>query len=380
MGWGLMSTSDGSQALVIEADRLDSLIKALRKSGYKTIGPKARDGAVVLEEISGADELPIGLVDDQQPGAYRLSKAKKPAYFDFTHGSQTWKRYLFPPKEKLWTAQKTDNGFVVEAEVDAPKYAFIGVRACELAAIQIQDKVFVDGEHTATGYKARRDKALIIALNCRRAGGTCFCTSMNTGPKVKDGYDLALTELTKKDSHVFLVEAGSDQGEKILARLDGRPAVADDFKAAKKAVSKAAKSMGRDMLPDAAKILADNLESPRWQDIAKRCLDCANCTLVCPTCFCNTTSDTTSLDGQTAERWRQWDSCFTLDFSYIHGGAIRRDGAQRYRQWMTHKLSTWHDQFGVSGCVGCGRCITWCPVGIDITAEVRAMAPKANET
>jgi len=374
MGWGLMSTSDGSQALVIEADRLDSLIKALRKSGYKTIGPKARDGAVVLEEISGADELPIGLVDDQQPGAYRLSKAKKPAYFDFTHGSQTWKRYLFPPKEKLWTAQKTDNGFVVEAEVDAPKYAFIGVRACELAAIQIQDKVFVDGEHTATGYKARRDKALIVALNCRRAGGTCFCTSMNTGPKVKDGYDLALTELTKKDSHVFLVEAGSDQGEKILARLDGRPAVADDFKAAKKAVSKAAKSMGRDMLPDAAKILADNLESPRWQDIAKRCLDCANCTLVCPTCFCNTTTDTTSLDGQTAERWRQWDSCFTLDFSYIHGGAIRRDGAQRYRQWMTHKLSSWHDQFGVSGCVGCGRCITWCPVGIDITAEVRAMA------
>ena len=222
MGWGLMSTSDGSQALVIEADRLDSLIKALRKSGYKTIGPKARDGAVVLEEISGADELPIGLVDDQQPGAYRLSKAKKPAYFDFTHGSQTWKRYLFLPKEKLWTAQKTDNGFVVEAEVDAPKYAFIGVRACELAAIQIQDKVFVDGEHTATGYKARRDKALIVALNCRRAGGTCFCTSMNTGPKVKDGYDLALTELTKKDSHVFLVEAGSDQGEKILARLDGR--------------------------------------------------------------------------------------------------------------------------------------------------------------
>jgi len=374
MGWGLMSTSDGSQALVIEADRLDSLIKALRKSGYKTIGPKARDGAVVLEEISGADELPIGLVDDQQPGAYRLSKAKKPAYFDFTHGSQTWKRYLFPPKEKLWTAQKTDNGFVVEAEVDAPKYAFIGVRACELAAIQIQDKVFVDGEHTATGYKARRDKALIVALNCRRAGGTCFCTSMNTGPKVKDGYDLALTELTKKDSHVFLVEAGSDQGEKILARLDARPAVADDFKAAKKAVSKAAKSMGRDMLPDAAKILADNLESPRWQDIAKRCLDCANCTLVCPTCFCNTTTDTTSLDGQTAERWRQWDSCFTLDFSYIHGGAIRRDGAQRYRQWMTHKLSSWHDQFGVSGCVGCGRCITWCPVGIDITAEVRAMA------
>jgi len=378
-----MSTSDSSQvhvsqARVIEATRLDSLVKALRKSGYTTIGPKARDGAVVLEKFSSADELPLGLVDDQQPGAYRLSKAKKPAYFDFTHGAQTWKRYLFPPKEKLWTAQKTAAGFEVQAEVDAPKYAFIGVRACELAAIQIQDKVFVDGEHTATGYKARRDKALIVALNCRRAGGTCFCTSMDTGPKVKDGFDLALTELTTKDSHTFLVEAGSERGEKILARLDGRLATGDDLKAAKKAVNKAAKSMGRDMPKDAAKVLADNLESPRWQEIAKRCLDCANCTMVCPTCFCNTTTDTTSLDGQTSERWRQWDSCFTLDFSYIHGGAIRRDGAQRYRQWMSHKLSTWHDQFGVSGCVGCGRCITWCPVGIDITAEVRAMAPKTK--
>lgn len=375
-----MSTSDGSQARVIDANRLDSLIKSLRKSGYKTIGPKARDGAVVLEEVSAADDLPLGLVDDQKPGEYRLTNAKKPAYFDFTHGSHTWKRYLFPPKEKLWTAHKSDHGFEVQSEVDAPKYAFIGVRACELAAIQVQDKVFVDGDYTATAYTVRRNKALIVALNCRRAGGTCFCASMDAGPKVKDGFDLALTELTKKDSHVFLVEAGSERGAKILARLDGREATAADCKAAKKAVNKAAKSMVCAMPQDAAKIVADNLESLRWQDIAKRCLDCANCTLVCPTCFCNTTTDTTSLDGQTAERWRQWDSCFTLDFSYIHGGAIRRDGAERYRQWMSHKLSTWHDQFGVSGCVGCGRCITWCPVGIDITAEVRAMANTTKET
>jgi len=363
-------------AVVVKSDRLDSLIKALRKGGYKTIGPKAQDGAVVLEEITSARELPLGLVDDQQPGSYRLSKAKKPAYFDFTHGSQTWKRYLFPPKEKLWTAVKAAKGFEVQSEVDAPKYAFIGVRACELHAIQIQDKVFVEGEYTTTGYKTRRERALIVAVNCRRAGGTCFCASMNTGPKVGDGFDLVLSELTKKGTHEFLVESGSAQGEKILAKLDGRPATNADFKAVQKAADKTAKSMGRDMPGDATKVLADNLESPRWQEIAKRCLDCANCTMVCPTCFCSTTTDTTSLDGENAERWRSWDSCFTLDFSYIHGGAIRRDNAQRYRQWITHKLTHWHDQFGTSGCVGCGRCITWCPVGIDITAEVRAIASK----
>jgi len=366
--------TDQSQAVVIAATQLDNLIKALRRSGYTTIGPRVQDGAVVLEPISGADELPFGLVDEQNPGAYRLTKADKPAYFDFTHGAQAWKRYLFPSKEKLWTAIKTKTGFEVQAQPAAQKYAFIGVRACELAAIGIQDKVFIEGEFTNGAYQARREKAFIVALNCRRAGGTCFCTSMDTGPKADDGYDLALTELTDKGRHDFLVEIGSSQGDQVLARLDRRDATDGDVKAAKKAIKKAAKSMGRDMPKDAAGILRANLETSHWQNVAKRCLDCANCTFVCPTCFCNTTTDSSSLDGTTAERWRQWDSCFTLDFSYIHGGAIRRDGAERYRQWITHKLTHWHEQFGVSGCVGCGRCITWCPVGIDITEEVRAIA------
>jgi len=363
-----------AKSVVIKASQLDGLIKALRRSGYQTIGPKAQDGAIVLEPIFGADDLPLGLVDNQKPGAYRLSKAKKPAYFDFTHGAQTWKRYLFPPQEKLWTAVKTDAGFEVRSDVDAPKYAFIGVRGCELAAIGIQDQVFVEGDHVSTPYKARRDKAFIVALNCRRAGGTCFCASMDTGPKVKGGYDLALTELTQKGEHAFLVEVGSDKGAKILAKLDSQKPKDTDLKAAAKGIKKAAKSMGRTMPGDAQAVLAGNLEHARWQDVAKRCLDCANCTMVCPTCFCSTTTDSTSLDGQDAERWRQWDSCFTLDFSYIHGGAIRRDGSERYRQWITHKLTHWHDQFGTSGCVGCGRCITWCPVGIDITEEVRAIS------
>lgn len=375
---GVPAGTRGDARFVMPAARLDALLKALRHDGYLTIGPKAQDGAVVLDEIAGAAQLPLGLIDDQEAGAYRLTKAKTPAYFDFTHGAQSWKRYLFPPKEKLWTALKTATGFQVQAPVDAPKYAFIGVRSCELSAISIQDKVFAQGEHVSAGYKARRDQALIVALNCRRAGGTCFCVSQDAGPKVKDGFDLALTELMRKGAHEFLIEAGSERGRGILAKhgaaLEARPAAAADVKAADKAVDQAAQSMGRTMPKGARKVLAANLESPRWNDIAKRCLDCANCTLVCPTCFCSTTSDTTSLDGSTAERWRQWDSCFTLDFSYIHGGAVRREGAQRYRQWITHKLTHWHDQFGVSGCVGCGRCITWCPVGIDITAEVKAFA------
>ena len=120
-------------------------------------------------------------------------------------------------------------------------------------------------------------------------------------------------------------------------------------------------------------LLYRNYENPRWIEVANRCLTCGNCTLVCPTCFCNTIYEATDLAGKHAERWRKWDSCFNVDFSYIHGGSIRSSPMSRYRQWMTHKLATWIDQFGTSGCVGCGRCITWCPVGIDITEESRAI-------
>ncbi len=113
----------------------------------------------------------------------------------------------------------------------------------------------------------------------------------------------------------------------------------------------------------------ENLDHPIWDDIAARCLACTNCTLVCPTCFCSTVEDATDLLG-TATRTRRWDSCFSSDFSNLHGHPVRSSTRSKYRQWMTHKLSYWYDQFGMSGCVGCGRCITWCPVAIDITAEM----------
>ena len=119
-------------------------------------------------------------------------------------------------------------------------------------------------------------------------------------------------------------------------------------------------------------LLYNNLENPHWDEVATRCLNCANCTMVCPTCFCTTVQDVTDLTGKHAERWRKWDSCFSTEFSYIHGGSIRTSAKSRYRQWLVHKLASWHDQFGTSGCVGCGRCITWCPVGIDITEEANA--------
>jgi ferredoxin len=161
----------------------------------------------------------------------------------------------------------------------------------------------------------------------------------------------------------------------VLSRLTCDVASAADVAEAQAAVQSAKARMGRQMPAlDIRELLRESRESPHWADVAERCLTCGNCTMVCPTCFCTTTEDTTDLTGDHAERWQHWASCFELDFSYLHGGGVRLSGASRYRQWITHKLSTWHDQFGGSGCVGCGRCIAWCPVGIDITAEVARLA------
>ncbi len=301
------------------------------------------------------------------------------ALFGYAVGPHSWKKYLFPPATRLWSAKRTGADFTVTEEDEAtPRFAFIGVRACELHAIAIQDRVFTGSGYVDPTYARRREGVFIVAVNCAVAGGTCFCASMKTGPKAEHGFDLALTEIIEDQRHYFVMETGSETGAAVLAEILHRLASADEQTAARRVVEKTAGAMGRSLETDGIKeLLDDNLDHPRWDEVASRCLTCANCTMVCPTCFCSTVEDTTDLTGDHAERWRKWDSCFTMDFSYIAGGSVRSSAKSRYRQWLTHKLGTWIDQFGSSGCVGCGRCITWCPVAIDITEEVRAIRESA---
>jgi sulfhydrogenase subunit beta (sulfur reductase) len=351
------------------------LLNALQTRGYTCIGPTVRDAAIVYEEIRSEEDLPIGYTDEQDGGTYRLKKRDDDARFGYTVGPQSWKRYLFPPSTLLMKAQRAADGFAATACVEpAPRYAFIGVRACDLNAIAVQDRTFLTGPYVDATYKARRETAFVVAVNCGQAGRTCFCTSMNTGPMVRSGYDLALTEILEDGRHEFLVEVGSERGADVAAELPTRPATIEDSGAARRMTEHAERQMGRTMDTSGIKeLLYRNMEHPRWENVAARCLSCANCTMVCPTCFCSTVEEVTDLTGDQTERWRRWDSCFTAAHSYVHGGIVRPTTLSRYRQWMTHKLATWIDQFQTSGCVGCGRCITWCPVGIDITEEVRVI-------
>jgi len=367
--------SEYPDSVRIENTNFTKLLVLLKGRGYDLMGPVLRDGVIIYDSIKTAEDLPVGWRDKQDAGTYRLKPRDDKALFGYNVGSHSWKKFLFPPKETLWQAQKTNDGLKVEIKPkEVPRYAFIGVRACEINAIQIQDKVFLEGSYPNPLYRARRESAFIVAVNCGQAAKTCFCSSMSTGPKVKDGYDIALTEIIDADGHYFVAEAGSEKGKTILAEVPSNPATEKDKAAAAACIQNAEKEMGRKLDTEGLKeLLYRNYDNKRWDDVAERCLSCANCTMVCPTCFCSTVEDATDLTGAKAERQQLWDSCFTMDFSKLHDTSIRSSAKSRYRQWITHKLATWIDQFGTSGCVGCGRCITWCPVGIDITEEAKAI-------
>ena len=352
---------------------LDVLFDTLMEKGYTIVGPTVRDQAVVYDHLHSPADLPIGIGDDQDGGHYRLVNRVDEARFGYNLGQSSWKRFLYPPRTDLFRVTRGEDGLVFEMASDpGTRYALVGVRACELAAIDTQDEIFL-GPAADPTYASSRGEALIVAVNCGQAAATCFCTSMGTGPRCQTGYDILMTELLDDDIPAYVVESGSDRGADIIVGLPGRSTTADDVARLEATIIGAERDTVRRMETEGIRdLLVGNPNHERWAEVADRCLACGNCTLVCPTCFCSTTEDTVTLDG-TAVRSRRWDSCFSLEFSALHGRPVRGDTRSRYRQWMTHKLATWHDQFGRSGCVGCGRCITWCPVGIDITEEVAAM-------
>jgi sulfhydrogenase subunit beta (sulfur reductase) len=351
--------------------RLQSLLDILWERGFRVLGPVVRNGGVVFDEIRLVADMPIGLREEQHPGRYRLVPGVAAEIFGVVNGPGSLKPSFFAPEEPLVELRKEQKGFSATPFVpDAPRLAFLGVRACDLAALAVQDRIFLYDRFRDTHYAARRAQVLLIGVNCTRSAATCFCVSMHTGPEVTRGHDLVLTE----SDDVFVLQSATPAGEAIAADLHLDACGEGECAAAAAAVAACAAGMQRQLdTSDLPQLLYDEPESPRWDDVARRCLSCTNCTMVCPTCFCHTVVDVTAIDGQVSQRVRQWDSCFSYEHAHIHGKNFRPHIRERYRQWLTHKLASWIDQFGSSGCVGCGRCITWCPVGIDLTEEVAAI-------
>lgn len=368
---------------------LQSLHVALKACGYAVHGPLVEDSAIVYGPLESMDALPHGIVDEQEGGYYRIRKEPSAGTFDHVVGPHSLKGYVFPPKQAMQRWKKTDAGWVETTEKHpAPKIAVLGIRSCDLHALAIQDKVFLEGSFVDPSYLERRENLCLISVQCRRAAATCFCASMNTGPRAEKGFDLAITEL----EDCFLFEIGTPLGKQILECTANLFPVSDKIQEKAVAQSQSLADQMRGLAPQdrgdtkrrtldttgLKELLAGNLEHPFWEEIGKRCLSCANCTMVCPTCFCSTVEDTTQLTEEEVLRERAWSSCFNSEHSYTASGVVHASTASRYRQWLTHKLSTWHDQFDTSGCVGCGRCITWCPVGIDLTEEIKVLRSQTS--
>ncbi|HVN89295.1 MAG TPA: 4Fe-4S dicluster domain-containing protein [Candidatus Binataceae bacterium] len=356
---------------------LDDLIAVLRQEGYRVFGPVARDGGVTFDEVNATSDLPVGMRDAQEPGCYRLVGGTPGEIFGVVNGAGSLKPFFFAPEEPLLEVKRVGKSFTVnEVAPPARRLAILGARACDLAAIAVQDRIFLHDRFRDTHYAARRKDTFIIAVNCAHAASTCFCLSMKTGPQATSGFDLALTEMDE----AFVVQIGSAAGEAIIAKLALDAASGDEVADARARIEECATQMRRHLdTSDLPRLLYDEAENSRWDEVAKRCLSCTNCTMVCPTCFCHTIVDQEEIDGNMSRRVRKWDSCFSLEHAHIHGINFRPKIQNRYRQWLTHKLASWIDQFGTSGCVGCGRCITWCPVGIDLTEEVAALRATAGQ-
>ena len=198
-------------------EQLAALLEAGRALGYRWQGPQLRDGAIVMATLDSPAALPWGTGDRQAPGEYRTRPGDARRAFAWANGPQALKPLVFAPRETLWRVKRDAQGrlaFAAETPLP-PRTAVLGVRACDLAALALQDRHFLAAGREDPHYAARRASLLLVAVNCSHPAATCFCASTGDGPAAESGYDLLLDELDEG----YIVRVGSQAGQALFEQL-----------------------------------------------------------------------------------------------------------------------------------------------------------------
>jgi len=359
---------------------LQRLFDTLLDQGFDLNGPAVKNNSIQYVPINLTEQLPWGVQDKQDLSIHELKVVDDSKCFQWSNGASSAKSHLFKQDVTLWKVLKdedTQKLEFVQEKIKAKPVALFGLKSCDLEAIKIQDKTLLHGKFVDDIYQNYRKNLFAIGVNCVYASSNCFCKSLNTGPEIKtDVAELILTEI--KDG--FLVEYISERAKGILAVdewVDVSPGMVSEAKTLKNQANDQHKSI------PLAEIRSANMhrgskDADLWNSFMGDCTSCGTCTQVCPTCFCHKTEELPSFDEDESEHIRMWDSCFNESHGYTNGINHRPDLLSRYQMWMMHKFSEWQRQFGVSGCVGCGRCMSWCPVGIDVTDGVNKLCKEVK--
>ena len=340
---------------VIAKESMPRLLDALLE-GYRVLAPTSRDGVTHFGELTSGDVVPIELPNTKR----------------------SVKEVLLPRTETLFVFDGEGVEQAPNTEDLEPRKGrvVLGVRPCDAASVPMLDKVFLDGGDEDAYYAARRRNTWFVGLGCNHPASTCFCTSVGGGPFAAEGLDILLSDLGDR----YLVRVTSSKGAELLASIASAPTAL--LEEATEADVRAGEELARGAaarIPPAVEIVGLQAKLAQvyddesfWEEIQRGCLGCGVCTYLCPTCHCFDVVDETN--GRRGRRARIWDSCqYALFTRHASGHNPRPSGKERMRQRVMHKFRYFVDNYGLTACVGCGRCVRNCPVNMDIRQVLQAI-------